>query len=234
MKMIGIKREAMMALVSPLVHLYQRHQKYAAVAFFFGGVAYDSVTLSRIDRMLDNLFLLAYILLLGGLIVVVGRVQTGQLTHPRIHQYERLYPLVLQFLLGGLFSAYTVFYFQSVSLTKTAIFFGILVVLLVANEMLEERLTNLTLLVTLYFFATFSFFIFFIPVLIGVMSRWTFLLGAVLSLALVAGVLFLIYRKLFATARRDIVRSGASVSGLLALLIFFYSMNWIPPVPLSL
>lgn len=232
--MIGIKREAMMALVSPLVHLSQRHQKYAAVAFFFGGVAYDSVTLTRIDRIFDNLFLLAYIVLLGGLIVVVGRVQTGQLNHPRIRQYERLYPLVLQFLLGGLFSAYMVFYFQSVSLTKTAIFFGILVFLLVANEMLEERLTNLTLLVTLYFFATFSFFIFFIPVLIGVMSRWTFLLGAVLSLALVAGVLFLIYRKLFATARRDIVRSGASVSGLLALLIFFYSMNWIPPVPLSL
>lgn len=232
--MVRVKRETLMRLVSPFARFYQRHQKYAAVAFFFGGVAYDSVTLTRIDRMFDNLVLLTYILLLGGLIVIIGHLQTGRLTHPRIRQYERFYPLAVQFLLGGLFSAYTVFYFQSVSLTKTAIFFGILVFLLVANEMLEERLTNLTLLVTLYFFATFSFFTFFIPVLLGIMNRWTFLLGAGLSLALVAGVLFLIYGKRLATARRAVTQSAASVAGLLTLLILFYQMNWIPPVPLSL
>lgn len=224
----------MMALLSPIVRFYQRHQKYAPVAFFFGGVTYDSLTLTRIDRIFDNLFLLAYILLLGVLIVVVGRLQTGQLDHPRLRKYERFYPLAAQFLLGGLFSAYTIFYFQSVSLSRTAIFLGILVFLLVANEVLEKRLTNLTLLVTLYFFAAFSFLIFFIPVLIGRVNRWTFLLGTLLSLALVAGVLFMIYRKGIATARRDIIRSGASVGGLCSLLIFFYAMNWIPPVPLSL
>lgn len=35
-----------------------------------------------------------------------------------------------------MFSTYTVFYFRSISLTKTAIFFGILVFLPVANKML--------------------------------------------------------------------------------------------------
>lgn len=232
--MIGITREAVMALASPLVRLYQRYQKYAEAAFFFGGVAYDSLTLTRIDRMFDNLLLLAYILILGAFIVLVGRLQTGQLQHPRLLKYKGLYPLAIQFLLGSLFSAYTVFYFQSASLTKTAIFFGILVFLLVANELLEKRLTNLPLLVTLYFFATFSFFIFFIPVLTGLVNRLTFTLGAGLSLVPVAGVLVMIYRKIVPRGQRDLLRSAVSVSGLLALLLFFYAMNWIPPVPLSL
>ena len=233
-QMIGLTRDILGPLVSPLVRLYQRYRKYAEVAFFFGGVTYDSLTLTRIDRIFDSLLLLAYILLLGALIVLVGRLQTGRLHHPRLLKYEQLYPLAIQFLLGGLFSAYTVFYFQSVSLTKTAIFFGILVFLLAANELFEERLTNLPLLVTLYFFATFSFFIFFIPVLTGVINRWMFLLGAGLSLIPVAGVLVIIYRKIVPVYRHDLLRSAASVSGLFGLLYFFYAMNWIPPVPLSL
>lgn len=224
----------MTALASPLVRLYRRYQRYAEAAFFLGGVAYDSLTLTRIDRMVDNLFLLTYILILGILIVLVGRLQTGQLHYPRLLKYKGLYPLAIQFLLGSLLSAYTVFYFQSVSLTKTAIFFGILVFLLVANELLEERLTNLPLLVTLYFFATFSFFLFFIPVLTGFVNRLTFLLGAGLSLVPVAGVLGIISRKRTPRSQRDLLRSAGSVSGLLALLLFFYTMNWIPPVPLSL
>ena len=223
----------MRALTSFLKRFYNLHKRYISASFFLGGVAYDSLTLRRIDQMSDNLVLLGYILVLGALAVLVGRLQNGQIQHPRIRRYAEFYPLVIQFLLGNLFSAYTVYYFQSASLTKTAIFFGILVVLLVVNEMIEKRLANLPLLITLYFFAAFSFFIFFIPVLTGVMNRWMFLLGAILSLLLVVGVLGLIFRG-FSRHQRDLVRSAVSVGGLFAVLLLFYSMNWIPPVPLSL
>ena len=42
--------------------------------FFFSGVAYDTLTLTRIDRLQDNLLLLIYLLLLGVLIVLTGRL----------------------------------------------------------------------------------------------------------------------------------------------------------------
>src|SRR6266571_4484415 len=93
------------------------------VAFFLGGVTFDSVTLTRIDRLRDNLIMLLYLSLLGGLI---ARAQPH-------------YPHAIQFLLGGLFSAYTVFYSQSASLTTTAVFFALLIVLLVGNEFLRDR-----------------------------------------------------------------------------------------------
>ena len=35
------------------------------VFFFFAGVTYDTVTLTRIDRLLDNVILLAYLVALG-------------------------------------------------------------------------------------------------------------------------------------------------------------------------
>jgi hypothetical protein len=140
----------------------------------------------------------------------------------------------MQFFLGSLFSAYTVFYFQSASLTKTAIFLVILIGFLVANEFIEDRLTSVPLLVTLFFFVSFSFTIFFLPVLMGILNRWMFFGGAVLSLLPTAGIMTLIYGKRFSREQQDQIRGAVSVGGLFVLLILFYVMNWIPPVPLSL
>ena len=45
--------------------------------FFFAGVTYDSLTLTRIDRLLDNLILLLYLAVLGVLLILTGRFQLG-------------------------------------------------------------------------------------------------------------------------------------------------------------
>jgi len=43
---------------------------FMPAVFFLSGVTYDSLTLTRIDRLQDNLILLIYLLLLGVLIVL--------------------------------------------------------------------------------------------------------------------------------------------------------------------
>ncbi|RMF56533.1 MAG: DUF2914 domain-containing protein [Calditrichaeota bacterium] len=216
-----------------LRNLYQRLERFNPVLFFFGGFTWDSLTLKRIDRMLDNLILLAYLLLLGALIAVVHLAGSGRLTRPLLRKYAHLCPMGLQFFLGGLFSAYVVFYFQSVSFTKTAIFLLILVALLVANEFLHHRLSNHTLLLCLYFVASFSFFIFFIPVVTHRMSTATYLAGGMLSLLLVLGLHFWLYRR-FGLDARQFKFGTFSVLAAYAVINAFYWLNWIPPVPLSL
>lgn len=218
--------------MSGLTQFYNRHQKYAAVCCFVGGIVYDSLTLGRIDRLVDNLILLAYLLILGGLVVLVGRLQTGQTRQTRLLHYQWLYPLAIQFLLGSLFSAYAVFYFQSVSLTRTAVFFGLIVLLLVANELVKERLTSLPLLMAMYCFSLFSFFIFFVPVVLHTMNRWTFALGVALSALALAGVLAAVFAR--APDRTALRPTALAAGGVLALLLLFYWANWIPPVPLAL
>ena len=120
-----------------LQSFYKKHHKFLPVAFFFSGFGWDSLTLTRIDRILDNLILFLYLLLAGGCILLIQFLENDVIHNKRILKYQEWYPLALQFFLGGLFSGYVVFYFQSAAMTKSWIFFVMLLALLVANEFLE-------------------------------------------------------------------------------------------------
>jgi len=213
--------------------------------FFFSGVAYDTLTLTRIDRLQDNLLLLIYLLLLGVLIVLTG--QLGIEPAPEREQLAALspfvrwvlrvrpyYPMAVQFLLGGLFSAYAIFYSRSATLTSTAIFFALLVVLLVGNEFLRDRLSSLRLLVSLYALVCFAFFTFFLPVMTGYMNAAIFLVGALLSAVVTFRVVQLVYRNNPDRSKREAIGVTAPAFTLIGLLVGFYFLNWIPPVPLSM
>src|SRR5438034_10668265 len=111
------------------------HRLIIPVAFFFVGVAFDTFTLTRIDRLSDNLILLANLTLLGVLIVLMSRADRGSTTPETVPRpvlallgarAGPYYPMAIQFLLGSLFSAYAVFYFLSASFTATAAFFPLL------------------------------------------------------------------------------------------------------------
>jgi hypothetical protein len=217
---------------------------FLPAVFFFSGVTFDSFTLTRIDSLTDNLILLLYLSLLGALIILTARMDTrmGVEAPPAglggvpglVARAQPYYPHAIQFLLGGLYSAYTIFYLQSASLTATAVFFGILVALLVGNEFLHDRLSNLRLLVSLYALVVLSFFTFFLPALTGLMNTWVFLIGAGLSAAVTLQVVNLIYRGRPTSSRWEPILSGLPAIGLIIVLVGFYFLNWIPPVPLSM
>ncbi len=232
--------------VSPFAKLQSVLAKpFMPAVFFLCGVGYDSVTLSRIDRLVDNLILLLYLLLLGALIVLTGRLGiesppereqllSGSKFTRWVWESRPYYPMVSQFLFGGLFSAYAIFYSQSATFTGTAVFFALLIVLFVTNEFLRDRLSNLRILVGLYAVVSFAFFTFFVPVITGSMNAVIFLLGALLSLGVTLYLVQLIYRNSQDPVGRQPFAVMAPAIVLIALLVGFYFMNWIPPVPLSL
>ncbi|MEJ2050955.1 MAG: DUF2914 domain-containing protein [Calditrichota bacterium] len=220
--------------VNAVQHFYQRYSRFLPVVSFIGGFLWDSLTLTRIDRLSDNLFLLGYLFLLGFSIILVNLVENSRLAKLLFLKYREWYPLAIQFFLGGLFSSYVVFYFQSAAITKNWLFLGILIVMLFANEFLEKRLTNIYLQVTLYFLVVFSFCIFFVPVLIGRMSVYVFILSGLLSLMLIGAFVYLLFKKLSLLARPELIRVSSIIIALYLLLNLFYFLNWIPPVPLSL
>ena len=218
---------------------------YLPPLFFFSGVTYDTVTLTRIDRLQDNLLLLLYLVLLGFLIVLTGRLGTHEATvedlppdAPRLMKWvvqaKPYAPVAIQFLLGGLFSAYTIFYSKSATLTGTAVFFCLLVGFLVANEFLRDRLSNMQLLVGLYALVCFGFFTFFLPVMTGMMNAMVFLAGAGLTILVVWRVVHLVYWRNSGRSNREAMLAVAPALSLVGLLIGFYFLNWIPPVPLSM
>ena len=218
---------------------------FMPAVFFFSGVTYDTVTLTRIDRLQDNLLLLIYLLLLGVLIILTGRLgiepppdreRLSDLSSFKrwILRSRPYYPMASQFLLGGLFSAYAVFYSRSATLSSTAVFFGVLVLVLIGNEFLRDRLSNLRLLISLYALVCFAFFTFFLPVMTGHMNVLIFLSGAALSAAVTFRVVQLIYRNNPDRSRREAFGVTVPAFALIGLLVGFYFLNWIPPVPLSM
>lgn len=232
--------------MSPFVQLRSVLAKpFMPAVFFLCGVSYDTVTLSRIDRLLDNVVLLLYLTLLGALIVLTGRFGIESPTEREqllsgssfvrwVRESRPYYPMASQFLLGGLFSAYTIFYSQSATFTGTAIFFALLIVLLVANEFLRDRLSNLRILLSLYAVVCFAFLTFFLPVITGFMNVVIFLIGALVSLVVTLYLVRLVYRNRPSRSAQETFSVMAPAMALISVLVGFYFLNWIPPVPLSL
>ena len=219
-------------------------QPVLPAVFFLAGVTYDSLTLTRIDRLLDNLILLLYLSVLGVLVILTGRFQLGLIPFTSDHTSWNALSLIhraqphlakgLQFILGGLFSAYAIFYSQSASFSTTAIFLGLIVVFLIGNEFLRNQYSSLRMLVSLFALVTFSFFTFFIPVLTGWMNSVVFVLGAVIT----GGIIWKIVQLTLQGLPNATFGTSFSISfpafGLVILCTVLYFLNWIPPIPLSL
>ena len=129
-------------LVQRTTHFYDNYKRFLPVVSFTTGFTWDSITLTRIDLWSDNLILLAYIILLGGMLVLVNFINDGVISKKWILNYQNWYPMGIQFFLGGLFSSYVVFYFKSAALTKNWLFIGFLIIILIGNEFIENRLLN--------------------------------------------------------------------------------------------
>jgi hypothetical protein len=198
-----------------LIALLRRH---TAVAMFAAGFLFDFLTMQRIDARTDLAFQLAYLAGLTGLLVF---------------QPTWRYSLEgLHFFYGGLLSAYVVLYFRSSTFTGPAVFLVLLVAVMVVNEVPRARRAGHPLRLGVYAFCVLSFLTYFIPILLGRMDAWIFLLSLVSSAVLVwlvAGWLAraepdrtAAHRRLFAPA-----------SGVIAVIGFLYVLRLIPPVPMS-
>lgn len=216
------------------LNIYQEHEKIAAPTAFLGGVTYDSLTITRIDRLFENLIILLYLVLLGAAIVAYARMERGTLKWNLMKKYDDYLHLAIQFLMGGLLSVYTIFYFRSTTLSRSGLFVLLLVALLLANEFLTDRLLNRNLLVVLYFFVWLSFCVFFVPVMVGHMSDFVFYASSLISLFPALGLLYFIYHPDWLENIGQIVTHSASILLLCFGIFFLYGQNLIPPIPLSM
>ncbi len=213
----------------------RKHQKYAPLLFFIIGFIWDSLTLGRIDRLYDRIILCTYLVSLSGCLYLFNLSGDGKWKDTFIERFEEYLPLAIQFFLGGLCSAYVIYFSRSVSFSKTVIFFIILVVLLFANELLKKRISNKYLQFGAYFFVNFTFFTFFIPVLVKYMNTFIFITSGLISLASTIALLVYIYNS-SPTTQKEVHKGKmlGMIIGIYVTINAFYAFNLIPPVPLAL
>jgi len=221
-------------VISFLRSLYRRCERFLPVVTFSIGFIWDSLTLTRIDSLLDNLILLGYTAGLGVMIVIVLRRQEGASLPLWAGRLEPHFLWAIQFLLGGLFSSYVVFYFKSTSWSQTQYFFLLLVILLVGNEFLHHRLGNATLLAILFTFCMIAFLSFFLPVMLADVGTRMFLAAGIISVV----AAFLVFSLGLVKARRGAMQRmkpvSISILGTYAAVTLLYFANLVPPVPIAL
>jgi hypothetical protein len=183
--------------------------------FFAGGFVWDALTLGQTIKSVDLFILLGYLIGAATILVALGRgVQF------RGSQYLNA---VLQFFFGGIFSALFIFYFLSSSDLPGYLIVLALAALLIANEFLGSRYSELTVSWALFTMSATMFFNFALAHLFRSISIFWFYIGTLIAVLLVLAL------------RRAARQESASVVPsliLAALLLVVHAFNFIPPVPL--
>jgi len=224
----------MRLLSEKIKSIYMKYERFASPAALFVGFVFDNFTLTRIDQLYDNIVLFSYLIIAGVGITLVQLYENSVFKGLLVKKAAPFLPLLIQFAFGGLFSGYFIFYSRSASLASSWFFILLLLGLLVGNEFFRKHYRGLVFQVSIFYFALFSFAIFFVPVIAGKMGVWIFLLSGLISLVVIATLLFV-----FAyIAPESFQKKGKllklSISSIFVLINVLYFTNIIPPIPLSL
>jgi hypothetical protein len=205
---------------------------------FIGGFCFDLATLGRIDSY-TNFFIHGFWLLISGMLLILTLLARSEWAYTGKQWRKTLGQLfikhdqfIFHFALGALLSAFTIFYFKSSSAAVSILFLGLLVALLILNEL--KRFQNLGPFVrcVLYQITLLTFATYLIPILMGSVSYSIFALSMGLSggIALTMGMLLKKLECPQKSFQNDYLRPTMIAFGAFLLL---YLSNAIPPIPLS-
>ncbi len=210
---------------------YRRVAPYLGALAFIAGFTWDTLTLTRVDRLLDNFILLAYLVGLGVTLVLHHRTGVFRAAWPRLAPRRELLDFAARWFFGGLYSAYVVLYFKSASTWPTLLFVVLLAAFMLVHELRPAERARMR--VAFFCLCTFSFLLFFIPVITGYLGAVVF--PAAGALALVAAVTLGWAMERGARAGPAILRRHLAASAAVLVPLFVLDkLEMIPPIPLAL
>lgn len=216
------------------IFLYFKNHKHrlATVALVFGFIT-DIITFRTINLALSEIILAAHLSIVAFSILILSLPRREN--EGRLFSRVRVFlPIIQQYSMGNLLSAFLVLYSGSGSLSQSWPFYAVLVVAVVGNETLKLQKYRLPFTATLFFLNLLLFFALALPVATGSISVASFLL------AVVAGtVVFQVFRYLLHLVARSAFKEYRTYisRGAFTVLVFLnvlYFTNLIPPIPLTL
>ena len=211
----------------------QLREHWLTVAFILGFVS-DSLQLNQVDSLSDNLILLAYVFLAtSSLLFFYAGISQGW--GERFSKFLRKYmPGVMQYSFGGILSGMLIFYGRSGDWITGAPFLLLILAVIFGNELVHKRSDRMVYHISLYFIGIFAYVVLILPVLLGVMGDFIFLVSGVVALLIVTIVIQLLYRIVPNFMRINTSRVILIIGAIYVTFNVLYFTGVIPPIPLSL
>ncbi len=216
-----------------LWHRYERHLSAGSIAV---GFVFDLILADRPDSPTNNLFLLSY-LGIAAVLIIVLHLRTARKRSSNPSYQPLFFLLVLQFCFGGLASNLLVLYGRSGTLAGSTLFLLILLGMLIGNEFLKTRYSQLRFNIVVYYLLLLSYCIVAVPTFIfHKIGTGVFLASGAISLGVIALFLGVVYLVVLRGGERvgQIYEVSVLVFLVFALFTGLYFLKIIPPVPLSL
>ncbi|MCK9351486.1 MAG: DUF2914 domain-containing protein [Candidatus Paceibacterota bacterium] len=212
----------------------EENERLATVVFFAIGFVFDSLTLSRIDNLLDMTILFGWLFVASAGVIAVDISRFRESRFKFLRKENKWLEFIVPFSLGNLFSGVTIFYSRSASFLVSWPFLIIIIALFIGNEFFKKRYLRLNFQISILFATVYFLMIPFVPIIIGNTSDSIFLLSGAISLLAIGAFIHFLYFFLPREARANRIKLTSSIGGIFIAVNFFYFTNLIPPLPLSL
>ncbi len=223
-----------MSLYAKAKKVFEKYDRHISTLTLIGGFTLDNLLFSSVDSLGSHIVFIIYLLIASIGIVVINFHEGGFLKHSFFATIKPFTAAVVQFVFGGLFSVFFVFYSRSGSFMQSWPFLLFLLGMLIGNEFLRAKYTRLVFQVSIFFILLFSYLIFLVPLITKSISTLMFVISGILSLAVVAIFIRVLY--IFVPERVRDTRKQIRISIILIYIFInvLYFTNIIPPIPLAL
>ena len=180
-----------MKVFNHVTNWYVKNERMISSLSLVGGFIFNALTLKRVDFFWENFWVVVHLLVVAVCIILINRQENKRenskdkekvkITEEDARKHFILLTII-QFMYGGLLSTYLVFYFRSTTFSVTWPFLLLLAIAFIINERFKKHSIRLVYQISFLYLSIFSFLIFIVPVIVGAVGTWVFLLSGILSL----------------------------------------------------
>lgn len=215
-----------------VLHWIRSHERTLSSVSFLGGLLNDLLTFTLLP--------LRYIVAFFGAYVAIAAIATLA-AHMAVGREGRLArtaeafgPLVAHFVLGSVLCGFLILLTQSGAFLISWPFLILIGGVFVGNELFHTYRRHFIFQTLLLYLALLAFATIAVPLAIGRITAWSFLLGVALSFLSFLGYLWVVGTVRWERLRPAMVTIIASAVTLTAIIVSAYFLRLIPPIPLAL
>lgn len=218
----------------PIKHLYSKYEPYLSPIAVMAGFIWDNLTLQRIDLLIENIVIIVYLSIALLSILFMNAYDAGWLRGRFFDKAVKGMPFLFQVVMGGLFSAFLIFYSRSATIAASWPFLLLLFGLLVGNEVFRKRYQRFVFHIAVFYIALFSYSVMVVPVVFSRIGAEMFVLSGIVGLVLIFLIILVINKIIPERVARSRNLLAITIGSIFIAFNLMYFLNLIPPIPLAM